>query len=203
MLLAAFRLLSALCLLSASAAAQPGLLPPPEPSSTPYLVFFRATPVGREDVTVMQTADGWIVRGASRLGPPIDITTRIAEVIYDASWRPRSLLVDGVVRGQDVTLKTTFTDGKASNVIAVQGAPQSKVDAVAPDTIPLPNTFLGSYAALAVRLRGTKAGSELKAYIAPQAEVPVTVNAVASERIDTPRAQIPATRYTITVANPE
>jgi pimeloyl-ACP methyl ester carboxylesterase len=181
----------------------PGLLPLPEPVATPYLVFFRAAPVGREDVLVLQTADGWIVRGTSRLGPPIDITTRVAEVIYDSSWRPRSLLVDGVVRGQDVTLKTTFVDGKASNVIAVQGAPQSKVDQVALDTIPLPNTFLGSYAALAMRLRGKAVGAELKAYIAPQGEVPITVTAVASDRIETPRAHIPATRYTVNVANPE
>jgi pimeloyl-ACP methyl ester carboxylesterase len=197
-------LLSAFCLFSPSfASAQtPGLLPMPESAATPYLVFFRSTPVGREDVLVMQTPDGWIVRGASRLGPPIDVTTRVAEVIYDSSWRPRSLLVDGVVRGQDVTLKTTFADGKASNVIAVQGAPQSKVDAVAVDTIPLPNTFLGSYAALGMRLRGKPVGAELKAYIAPQGEVPVTVTAVANERIDTPRAQILSTRYGITVANP-
>ncbi|MGH9204094.1 MAG: alpha/beta hydrolase family protein, partial [Vicinamibacterales bacterium] len=150
----------------------------------------------------MQTAEGWIVRGTSRLGPPIDITTRVAEVIYDSTWHPRSLLVDGVVRGQDVMIKTTFADGKASNVIAVQGAPQAKVDTVAADTIPLPNTFLGSYAALAARLRGKAVGAELKAYIAPQGESPLTVTAVANDRIETPRAHIPATRYTITVANP-
>ncbi len=190
-------------LLASTAWAQtPGLPPQPEPAGTPYLVFLRAVPVGREDVLVMQTADGWTVRGTSRLGPPIDITTRVAEVIFDRAWNPRSLLVDGIVRGQDVTLKTTFADGKASNVIAVQGAPQAKVDAVSVDTIPLPNTFLGSYAALAARLRGKAAGAELKAYIAPQGEVPVKVTAVASERIDTPRAQIHATRYSLTVVNP-
>jgi pimeloyl-ACP methyl ester carboxylesterase len=186
-------------LLSAQA---PALLPPPDPVGTPYLVFFRSIPVGREDVLVLQTAEGWTVRGTSRIGPPIDITTRVAEVLYDASWRPRSLLIDGVVRGQDVMLKTTFIDGKASNIIAVQGAPQSKVDEVAADTIPLPNTFLGSYAALAARLRGTAAGAELKAYIAPQGEVALSVAAVASERIETPRAHIPATRYSVNVMNP-
>ena len=220
-------LLSAFCLLSASAvgygetspkldtfsaseggpsaflyAQAPGLMPIPEPTATPYLVFFRDVPVGREEVLVMQTADGWTIRGTSRIGPPIDITTRIAEVIYDQSWHPRSLLIDGIVRGQDVTLKTTFNAGKASNVIAVQGAPQSKVDDVAADTIPLPNTFLGSYAALAARLRGAAVGAELKAYIAPQGEVPIAVTAVASERIETPRAHITATRYNVNVLNP-
>ena len=85
--------------------------PPPLPAAengTQFLVFFRSQPIGREEVLVLRMADGWIVRGTSRLGPPIDITTRIAQVDYDLQWRPKSLLVDGIVRGQDVTLKTTF-----------------------------------------------------------------------------------------------
>ena len=51
-------------------------------------------------------------------------------------------------------------------MLAVQGAPQSKVDDVSPDTIVLPNAFLGSYAALAMRLQGKTPGTELRAYIA-------------------------------------
>jgi uncharacterized protein len=180
-------------------------VPPPPPvdtASVPFVVFFRSQPVGREDVAVIRQADGWIVRGSSRQGPPIDITTRVAEVIYDTEWRPRSLLIDGIVRGQDVTLKTTFADGKASNVILVQGAPQTKVDAVSADTIVLPNSFLGSYAALARRLQGKAVGAELRAYIAPQAEAPMRVTAVGTERIDTPKATLAVTRYTITLTNP-
>ncbi len=181
----------------------PPPLPPGEAvAATPYLVFFRSQPVGREEVAVVRQADGWIVRGSSRQGPPIDITTRIAEVIYDTEWRPRSMLIDGIVRGQDVTLKTTFADGKASNVIAVQGAPQSKVDAVSADTIVLPSAFLGSYAALARRLVGKTVGAELHAYIAPQAELPIRVTAVTTQRIDTAKASITATQYSIAIVNP-
>src|SRR5689334_24699525 len=83
--------------------------PPPLPAAengTQYLVFVRSQPVGREEVIVLKMADGWVVRGTSRLGQPIDITTRVAEVDYDAQWRPKSLIIDGIVRGQDVTLKT-------------------------------------------------------------------------------------------------
>jgi len=188
-----------------SAAPVPAQVVPPPPvdtASVPFVVFFRSQPVGREDVAVIRQADGWIVRGSSRQGPPIDITTRVAEVIYDTEWRPRSMLIDGIVRGQDVTLKTTFADGKASNVILVQGAPQSKVDAVSADTIVLPNSFLGSYAALARRLQGKTVGAELRAYIAPQAEAPMRVTAVGTERIDTPKASLAVTRYTIALTNP-
>src|SRR5688572_7840121 len=152
--------------------------PPPLPvadNGTQFLVFFRSQPVGREEVLVLRMADGWVVRGTSRLGPPIDITTRVAQIDYDLEWRPRTLLVDGIVRGQDVMLKTTFDGSKASNIIAVQGAPQAKADPVSADAIVLPNTFLGSYAALARRLQGKAAGSELRGYIAPQAEIVISV----------------------------
>lgn len=191
-------------LLTASDATAQAALPPPSPQEpgTSFLVFFRSQPIGREEVSVIRQADGWIVRGSSRLGPPIDITSRIAEIIYDAQWRPRSLLVDGVVRGQDVTLKTTFDGSKASNVISVQGAPQTKADAVSADPVVLPNSFLGSYSALASRLQGLKPGAELKAYIAPQAEVTIKLEAVATERIDTPRATINATKYALLFVNP-
>src|SRR6188508_3538866 len=143
---------------NARAQTQPPL--PATESGTQYLVFFRSQPVGREEVLVLRMADGWVVRGTSRLGPPIDITTRVAQVDYDLQWRPKSLLVDGIVRGQDLTLKTTFDGTKASNIIAIQGSPQAKSDPVSADTIVLPNTFLGSYAALARRVQGKAAGSE-------------------------------------------
>jgi hypothetical protein len=179
--------------------------PPPLPaadSGTQFLVFLRSQPVGREEVLVLRVADGWIVRGTSRLGQPIDITTRVAQVDYDLQWQPKSLIVDGIVRGQDLMLKTTFAGGKASNVIAVQGSPQQKTDAVSADPVVLPNAFLGSYAALARRLQGKTTGAELRAYIAPQAEVTVRVTAAAAERIETPKGVINATRYALTFNNP-
>ena len=194
--------LSVALVISVPSAAQP---PPPLPvteSGTQFLVFFRSQPIGREEVLVLRVADGWVVRGTSRLGPPIDITTRVAEVDYDLQWRPKSLLIDGIVRGQDVTLKTRFDGKQALNVLAVQGAPQSKVDEVSADPVVLPNTFLGSYAALARRLQGKIAGADLRGYIAPQAEITIHVMSAAPERIETPKGVINATRYALTFNNP-
>jgi pimeloyl-ACP methyl ester carboxylesterase len=184
---------------AAPAPAQPA---PAADGNTQFLVFFRGTPVGREEVVVLKVQEGWVVRGTSRLGQPIDITSRVAEVRYDAEWRPTSLHIDGIVRGQDVSLKTAFSNGRASNAIAVQGKEQATEDAVAPDTVVLPNAFLGSYAALARRLQGKTAGAELRGYIAPQAEVAIRVVSVAPERIETPKAVINVTRYALIVANP-
>ena len=197
-------LLSLSFVLSVAGTAAAQTLPPlpAVENGTQFLVFFRSQPVGREEVLVLRLADGWVVRGTSRLGAPLDITTRVAQIEYDLQWRPTSLLVDGVVRGQDLTLKTTFDGTKASNIIAVQGSPQSKIDPVSADPVVLPNTFLGSYAALARRLQGKAAGSELRAYIAPQMEVTVRVASVGPERIETPKGIINATRYAMTFNNP-
>ena len=148
---------------STAAAQVPAPKPPADPAGTQFLVFFRSQPIGREEVVALRIGDEWVIRGSSRLGAPIDITTRHAEVIYDLQWRPKSLVVDAIIRGQDVSLKTTFEGGKASNVIAVQGSPQSKVDAVSADPVVLPNAFLGSYAALGKRLQGRAVGAELRA----------------------------------------
>ena len=191
----------AILLTAGSTFAQNPPPPPPAEATTPYLVFFRGQPVGREDVALIRQAETWTVRGTSRQGPPIDITTRVAEVVYDADWHPKSLLVDGIIRGQDVTLKTTFAEGKATNVVAVQGVPDQKVDAVSADSVILPNAFLGSYVALAKRLVGKTAGSSIPAYIAPQAEVPLKITAVAANRIDTAKASINATAFSVSIVN--
>jgi pimeloyl-ACP methyl ester carboxylesterase len=179
--------------------------PPAQPAAggdTQFLVFFRSQPVGREEVVVLRTADGWVVRGASRLGAPIDITSRAAEIQYDAEWRPKSMMIDSVVRGQDIVIKTTFANGKATNHLEVEGKPQAKEDAVSEDTVVLPNTFLGSYAGLARRLQGKTTGSDLRAYIAPQSEITVRITSAGPGQIETPKGIINATRFAMTFNNP-
>lgn len=188
-------------LLSASQVFAQAPAQPPAAGDTQFLVFFRSQPVGREEAVVLRTADSWVVRGTSRLGAPIDITSRTAEVVYDLEWRPKSMTVDSIVRGQDILMKTTFAGGKASSVIEVQGKPQTKEDTVAADTVVLPNTFLGSYAALARRLQGKTTGGELRVYIAPQSEITVRVMSAGPGQIETPKGVITATRFALTFSN--
>ncbi len=193
----------AACLLAAlPAVAQTPAPAPVAGGTTQFLVFFRSQPVGREEVVVLKMLDGFVVRGTSRLGQPIDITSRISEVSYDLEWRPKSAHVDAVVRGQDIALKTTFEGGRARNVMEVQGKADVKDDPVSADAVVLPNAFLGSYAALARRLQGKKPGEELRGYIAPLAETVISITTVAPERIETPRGAISVTRYGMTFANP-
>jgi len=167
-----------------------------------YLVFLQQRPVGREEVVLVNDADGWTVRGSSQLGPPIDVTTRRAEIRYDAAWNARSATLEGLSRGQEVQLRTTFANGTATSEITAQGTTEQKTDTVSPDTIVLPNTFLGSYAVLARRLQGLGPNAELKAYIVPQIEVLVRVAGILDERMETPRAAIAARRFALKVVNP-
>jgi pimeloyl-ACP methyl ester carboxylesterase len=168
-----------------------------------YTVFLRQRPVGEETLQpIVSNADGVLIRGSNRLGPPLDVTMRTAEVHYTPDWRPTRMLLEGTTRGQEVAIKTTFADGKASSEITVAGKTETKVDSIAPDALVLPNAFLGSYAALTRRLMGAKPGLTVSGYIAPQSEVPMRLEGVFAEQIQTPRQTIAATRYALTVSNP-
>jgi pimeloyl-ACP methyl ester carboxylesterase len=170
--------------------------------SRAYIVFLQARPIGREEVAVIRDADGWIVRGSSRISPPVDVVTRSAEIRYTAEWHPTRLAIEGTSRGQEVSVTTTFADGKADNIISVAGGQTTKSDAVSADTVVLPNAFLGSYAALARRLAGAKPGATFRGYIAPQLEVAIVVSGVFQDRIETPQRAINATRYALGVTQP-
>lgn len=172
------------------------------PGAGSYVVFLAGRTVGREEVAVVRQAEGWVLRGSSQLNAPFATLVRHAEVHYDATWHPQSLSLDGTVQGRDVTLETRFADGKATNAMTEGTEKSEKVDDVSGDAIVLPNVFFGSYAALAARLTGVQPGTEVKVYVAPQAELPVVVTAVADDRIETPGRSFAAKRYTLAFKNP-
>lgn len=167
-----------------------------------YLVFLQQRPIGREEVRITTSADGTTVSGTSRLAAPIDITTDQVEIRYDAQWRPVSAQVTSVAQGRPISLSTRFAEGQARSTVTAGGQRSEKTDTVAETTIVLPNTFLGSYAVLAQRLRGRTIGDTLQGYVVPQVEVPIRILNVTTERIDTPRESIPTTRYSLSVENP-
>ncbi len=167
-----------------------------------YVVFLAGRAVGREEVLLVRQADGWILRGSGRLDPPVATVVQHLEMHYDAAWQARSLELDGAIQGKDVTLKTSFADGKAVNHLTEGDDATDKTDDVSPGTVVLPNIFFGSYAGLTARLQGVQAGAEIKAYIAPQAEISIVVTAVTEERIETPKRAFTARRYTLSFKNP-
>lgn len=164
-----------------------------------FTVFLKARPVGQETVAVIQRPDGWLVRGSNRLGPPLDVVTKLAEIEYDVQWHPKRLLIEGSSRGQDATIRSSFADGEATTEVVIAGESTSKTDKVSIDALVLPNAFLGSYAALARRLVGQKPGVTFPGYIAPQGEITMRLEGVFAEQIETPKEIIAATRYALVV----
>ena len=207
------RRLAVLTLLAASAsitawAQAPAPPPPPaapraEPSGgDSYVVFLAGRVIGREEMALTRQAEGWVLRGSSRVNAPVATVVRHIEALYDADWRPRSLEIDGTIHDKEVRLKTSFVDGKAVNALTEGTLATETTDDVSADAVVLSNVFFGSYAALSARLLRTVVGTEIPAYIAPQAQVAVVVTAVAEERIETPKRTFIAKRYGITFKNP-
>ena len=167
-----------------------------------FHIFAKGQPVGNETVTVLATADGWKVMSSGTIAAPIALNTRIAEVVYDKDWHPRSLLLDAILRGQASTVKTTFTGTQAANDIVQEERHYQKTDTVDARTIVLPNLIFGSYEALAARVSTAAPGATFRVYVAPQAEITVTLGAVSTERVSAPGRTFEARKHALTFANP-
>jgi hypothetical protein len=168
-----------------------------------FKVFLQGAQVGSEQATVESTADGWLISATSTLAPPVGLTLRRAEVRCDTAWRPRSLAVEGTFRGRTIDFQTTFADGKASSrMVQPDGQPTEKTDTVAPDTVALPNNFYAAYTALAIRLAAAAPGGEVKAYVAPQAEIGVLLNGVDVQRMQIPGRTFEIRKYRVSFKNP-
>jgi len=174
----------------------------PPVDSRAYLVFFRGSPIGREDITVRTDAGDLVISGTGRLSPPLDILTKRAEVRYGADWSPKSMEFEGVANLRDQSVKIAFAGGEANVDATVAGKPLSKVDKVSPQTLVLPNGFFGFHEALARRLATVTPPAELPAYIAPQVEIRIRVKSVATERVQTGARTFDVRRYALAFANP-
>ena len=186
-------------LLAVPAAAQQ---PSSSASTSGYTVFLRGQPAGRETVTVDAASGGFTVSSEGRMSAPVDATLRRAEVRYAADWSPQSLLLEAVVSGSEVVLRTTFKDGQAVSEGTQLGQPMAKTDTVSPQTLVLPNTFWGAYAAVAKRLVGAAAGAQYRVYVAPIAEIAMRVTAVATEQVQVATDTFTVRRYDLIIANP-
>lgn len=174
-------------------------------ASTPpsrLLVYVRSTQIGTEDSSVARTADGWIVTGSGRSGPPLDITTNRLEVKYDADWKPRELTLDAVQGTQPITLRTVITGTSARNEFTNNVAPGERTDEIAADALLIPNPFFVAYEALSARLKTASAGTRIPVYTAPLGGVSAVVGESMSERIQTVKRTIDVRRTRVRLEPP-
>jgi uncharacterized protein len=185
-----------LAALATPLAAQPSM------RSATFKIFIRGADAGSEEVTVMQSAEGWILRGSGRLGPPLDLTVKFWEIRYDSAWRPRELTFDLAAKLDARTVHTTFAGTSAVSEIAQGPQATKRVDTVAADTVVLPNLVFGAYEALAARLATAAPGAELRAFIAPQGEIAARAVRVSDETIQVSNRTMAARRWLVTFMNP-
>src|SRR5688572_24265540 len=185
--------------LAAPAAAQQA---PASVKPTGYTVFLRGAPVGREEVTVQEDATGTTITAQGRMGPPLNVVTRRAEVKYTADGSPERFTLDGSANGSDVSVRTTFANGTAQTEGNQGTAKIATSHPFSPQAVVLPNGVFSLYAALADRLSRVTAGAELKAYILPLAEIGVRVVSDQPERIQVGTSFLDVQRYDLLFSNP-
>jgi pimeloyl-ACP methyl ester carboxylesterase len=174
----------------------------PSAPAVDYTIFLRGAPIGTEQLSVTRGPVVTTICGSGRIGAPVGLVVRKVEIKYDRDWKPLTFVIDATVRDQWLSVYTTVADGVASSQVGQIGQQTSKTDRIAADAVFLPNSFFGSYEALAVKLGSVKPGGEVRAYIVPQAEIAVRLRAVTDEQLRIAGALVPARRYQITLMNP-
>jgi pimeloyl-ACP methyl ester carboxylesterase len=188
----------ALALLAAPVAAQA----PAEGQTRGYTVFLNGSAVGVENVLVESGDDGLVITSQGRLELPIDMDLRLAEVRYAPDGTPRELAVESVVGGEPSLLQTAFDNGVARSTGIEGPADIDRTDLISLRPVVLAAGFFGAYEAVTRRLVGAGVGTEILAYVAPQAEVTIRVTAVTDETIETPNSTFTLRRYDIAVVDP-
>src|SRR5688572_222762 len=168
------------------------------PASSSFTIFFRAMPVGAEQISLERTSDGWTITGRSQISSPFDLVTRSLRMVYDPEWKPRELAVDLTAGGQVIKMLTTVTGTTAASQVTTNGAPPQKVDMIDEAAVLLlAGPVFAPYEAVAARLRTAAAGARLPVYVVPQGSVAITVGESVQENIQTLGRLISARRSRI------
>ena len=187
-----------------ASAQQPPVPPPlPDAGATNFTIFLRGAPIGSEQIAVSRTATGWTIASSGRLGAPIDVVARRLQVRYTQEWRPIEFTLDGTVRGQPQTLRTSVEGTTAKSQMNIAGQANEKSDTIdAAALLLLPNSFFGPYEALAARLRTATPGTEIPAYLVPQATMTIRAGESVPEQIQTASRVVSARRTHVTLVLP-
>jgi uncharacterized protein len=194
-------------LLPLSAAGMQDQAPPAPPARPPgadveFSLFLSGTRVGVEHVRLARAGSTWVISSTAQYGAPLSVTVNRFEMKYTADWQPVELHIEATRAGRPLSLATSFGMTTAINEITQNGTTTSKTDQVSARTIVLPNSFYAGYEALAARLAETQPGAELRAYVAPQAEIAITVKSMVAEQLPSPAGILAVRRYEIIFQNP-
>lgn len=190
-----------LSLLVAPGAAQsPAGNPTPATGEASFTVFIRGTDVGRVQTNLAKAGSDWLITSTGRVG---DLTVNRFELKYGADWQPIDLRIEATqAADKHLMLNTSFGVTTAINEITQNSITNAKTDQVSARTVVLPNQFFAAYEGLAARLSVAGPGAELPVYVAPNAEVRLSVKSVTGEPVQTPSGVISTRRYEVVIQNP-
>ncbi len=167
-----------------------------------FTIFLRGQRVGAEHVEVSRASDGWTITATGNSGAPLNFAFDTFIARYAANWDTRSLEISGQLRGQPMSLKTTFANNDAVSEV-VQAGQQSKLThKVSTSTVILPNNFYSAYEALAMRLHVSAVGDMVPVYIAPQTELGVRIDRITPRRMETPSTKYELRQFDLIFPNP-
>lgn len=171
-------------------------------TSRGYTVFLAGAVVGREDVTVESTAEGFVISGQGRLSGSQDVVIRRVEVRYSRDWTPSAYELEATVNGGDTGIFTTFSNGAAVTKGVDGGQPVDQTDKVPPRVVVLPNVFFGSYEALTRRLVATQTEKEFPTFVGPAAQGLLRLTNANVEQMQIGTATFNIRRYEFLYAGP-
>jgi pimeloyl-ACP methyl ester carboxylesterase len=188
-------------LMPAIAGAQ--VTPPPVmiPAASSFTIFFKAVPIGSEQIALTRSADGWTITSSGRMGAPIDVVARHVQVRYTDDWKPIEVTIDATVNGQTLSVQTIVTGATAQTHVVRAGQSADRTDPIPADAVLLPSPFWGPFEAVAARLKTAASGSTIQAF-AGSSSYAITVGDGAAEQIQTAARLVDARRTRVTLLTP-
>lgn len=196
------RRLAAALLLVASPAVRAQQAPAvPAAGESTLIAFLNGREIGREQVSLARTPSGWTIISSGALAAPFNQSTKRFEVTYAPDWQPIELEIDATVNARPIGLATSFGTTTAINEITNNGVTTSKTDQITARAVVIPNNFFAAYEALAVRLSSMTPGGELAVYVAPEAEIKLTIRTITPATYQTPAGALNTRRFAVALQN--
>lgn len=167
-----------------------------------FTIFLRGQRVGTEHVEVSRASDGWTISANGTSGAPLNFAFDTFIARYASNWDTRSLEISGQLRGQPMSLKTTFSNNEAVSEVVQAGQQSTLTHKVSTATVILPNNFYAAYEALAMRLHVSAVGDMVPVYIAPQTELGVRIDRMTPRRMETPSTKYELRQFDLIFPNP-
>jgi hypothetical protein len=167
------------------------------PGSASFVVYEKGKPVGTVDTAVERTAEGWRVRGSSRIAGSIPVTIPNLDLSYAPDWSGRFMTVEMKAPDDAIVHVAVVGDTTRTDIVRATEA-RFRSSSVSPDTIFVPDRAYGAYEAVAARLAAGVPGRNLPMFIPPLGETRMLIDDADDEMVKTGTGTIAARRYFLT-----